>query len=86
MSRRSQISDIDPNEVATPSDTQVSLEQLYGDIAGIIGGDASLVMRVAVDGFSQAEVAVELGLSEAAARKRYQRAARRLREVRQEFV
>jgi RNA polymerase sigma-70 factor (ECF subfamily) len=41
---------------------------------------------VAVEGFSQAEVAIELGLSEAAARKRYQRATRKLRDVLQEDV
>jgi RNA polymerase sigma-70 factor (ECF subfamily) len=51
----------------------------------VIGADAGLVLRVAVEGFSQAEVAVELGLSEAAARKRYQRATRRLRAALHEF-
>ncbi len=49
------------------------------------GLDADLVIRVAIDGFSQAEVATELGLSEAATRKRYQRATRRLRDALQEF-
>jgi DNA-directed RNA polymerase specialized sigma24 family protein len=43
------------------------------------------VIRVAIEGFSQAEVAVELGLTEAAARKRYQRAMRRLHDALQEI-
>lgn len=51
------------------------------DLARVIGGDARLVLRVAVDGFTQVEVATELGLTEAAARKRYQRAIRRLRHA-----
>lgn len=59
---------------------------LHGELRRMIGSDANLVMRVAVEDFSQAEVAVELGLSEAAARKRYQRATRRLRRVFQENV
>jgi RNA polymerase sigma-70 factor (ECF subfamily) len=58
---------------------------LHGDLVRIIGTDADLVIRVAIDGFSQAEVASEMGLSEAATRKRYQRATRRLRDVLQEF-
>ena len=33
-----------------------------------------------IEGYSQAEVAMELGLTDAAARKRYQRAMRRLRD------
>ncbi|WP_297970158.1 sigma factor-like helix-turn-helix DNA-binding protein [uncultured Amaricoccus sp.] len=49
------------------------------------GDDALLVIRVAIEGFSQAEVAVELGLTEAAARKRYQRAMRRLHDALQEI-
>ena len=43
------------------------------------------VIRVAIEGFSQAEVAVELGLTEAAARKRYQRAMRRLHAALEEI-
>ncbi len=58
----------------------VSKELLKRDIARLVGDDARLVLRVAVDGFSQVEVAAELGLTEAAARKRYQRAIRRLRQ------
>jgi RNA polymerase sigma-70 factor (ECF subfamily) len=62
-----------------------SPELLHRDLVSIVGKDADLVIRVAVDGFSQSEVATELGLSEAATRKRYQRATRRLRDVLQEF-
>lgn len=58
---------------------QLSASLLHADVERLIGDDATLVFRVAVDGFTQAEVAVELGLSEEAARKRYQRAALRLR-------
>ena len=43
------------------------------------------MIRVAIEGFSQAEVAVELGLTEATARKRYQRAMRKLRDALQEI-
>jgi RNA polymerase sigma-70 factor (ECF subfamily) len=77
----------DPNEI--PTDDEVSAiaspALLHRDLVRIIGKDADLVIRVAIDGFSQSEVATELGLSEAATRKRYQRATRRLRDVLQEF-
>ena len=80
-------SEADPNEIPTdgqaPANASPAL--LHDDLVRIIGTDADLVIRVAVDGFSQAEVATELGLSEAATRKRYQRATRRLRDVLQEF-
>ena len=58
---------------------------LQHDLRKLIGADAVLVIRVAIEGFSQAEVAVELGLSEPAARKRYQRAMRKLRDALQEI-
>jgi RNA polymerase sigma-70 factor (ECF subfamily) len=47
----------------------------------LVGADSTLVMLVAVDGASQGEVAAELGLTAAAAWKRYQRALRRAREI-----
>ena len=59
---------------------------LRRDVGRLLGRDADLVLRVAVEGSTQREVAGELGLSEAAARKRYQRATRRLREAFHEFV
>ena len=55
------------------------------DMVRLIGVDARLVIRVAIEGFSQAEVAVELGLTGAAARKRYQRAMHRLHDALQEI-
>lgn len=87
--RQSVVSDTDPDEVADSrdaSDPILSHARLYGDIRQLIGTDATLVIRVAVEGFSQAEVAIELGLSEPATRKRYQRATRRLRDVLHEHV
>lgn len=74
---------IDPDDIATGNSTHLAL--LRRDVTRLVGADAPLVMRVAVDGFSQSEVARELGLSEAATRKRYQRANRRLRHARPEF-
>ena len=80
-------SETDPDEI--PTDGQASANAssalLHRDLVRIVGTDADLVIRVAIDGFSQSEVATELGLSEAATRKRYQRATRRLRDVLQEF-
>ena len=81
-------SEADLNEI--PADGEVlsgdaSPKLRHRDLVRIVGTDADLVIRVAVDGFSQAEVAWELGLSEAATRKRYQRAARRLRDVLKDF-
>ena len=49
------------------------------DLVELIGVDAALVIRVAIDGFTQAEAAAELGIPMEAARKRYQRAMKRLR-------
>ena len=52
---------------------------LRNDLVELIGADAALVIRVAIDGFTQAEAAAELGIPMEAARKRYQRAMKRLR-------
>jgi DNA-directed RNA polymerase specialized sigma24 family protein len=71
----------DPDEVADSGDSGIGATgyaRLNGAVRKLLGDDALLVIRVAIEGFSQAEVAVELGLTEAAARKRYQRAMRRL--------
>ena len=57
---------------------------LQDDLRKLIGTDALLVIRVAIEGYSQADVALELGLTDAAARKRYQRAIQRLRDALQE--
>ncbi|MEC3862376.1 sigma-70 family RNA polymerase sigma factor [Mesobacterium sp. TK19101] len=84
---QNQLTDADPDEI--PSDGEApanaSPALLHRDLVRIVGKDSDLVIRVAVDGFSQAEVATELGLSEAATRKRYQRATQRLRDALQEF-
>lgn len=81
-------SETDPDEI--PTDGQASANAssalLHRDLVRIVGKDSDLVIRVVVDGFSQAEVASELGLSEAATRKRYQRATGRLRDALQEFL
>ncbi len=57
---------------------------LKSDVEKLVGGDATLVIRVAVEGFTQAEIALELGLSEEAIRKRYQRATLKLRRAHEE--
>ncbi len=78
----------DPDEVADSGDSGIGATgyaQLNGAVRKLLGDDALLVVRVAIEGFSQAEVAVELGLTEAAARKRYQRAMRRLHDALEEI-
>ncbi len=88
VSRQRHHADIHPDEVFTGlsmREPAVSRKRLEDETAHIIGVDAKLVLRVAVDGFSQSEVAVDLGLSEAAVRKRYQRAIRRLRDAMKEI-
>lgn len=64
-------SDADLNEIPADGevlsgDTRPGL--LHRDLVRITGTDADLVFRVAVDGFSQAEVVTKLGLTEAASR------------------
>jgi len=82
-------SDVDPDDVrADETGRQVAPEhmRLKTDIEKLIGADFFLIVRVAVQGFTQAEVAAELGISEEAARKRYQRAMRKLRDALLEFL
>ena len=81
-------SSADPDEVADSGDSGIGAAgyaRLNGAVRKLLGDDALLVIRVAIEGFSQAEVAVELGLTEAAARKRYQRAMRRLHDALEEI-
>ena len=80
-------SEADPDDIPTDGEASANASPalLHRDLVRIVGTDADLVIRVAVDGFSQSEVATELGLSEAATRKRYQRATRRLRDALQEI-
>jgi len=78
----------DPDEVVDSGDSGIGAAgyaRLNGAVRKLLGDDALLVIRVAIEGFSQAEVAVELGLTEAAARKRYQRAMRRLHDALEEI-
>ena len=78
----------DPDEVADSGDSGIGAAgyaRLNGAVRKLLGDDALLVIRVAIEGFSQAEVAAELGLTEAAARKRYQRAMRRLHDALEEI-
>ncbi|MDX5463679.1 MAG: sigma-70 family RNA polymerase sigma factor [Alphaproteobacteria bacterium] len=78
----------DPDEVADSGESGIGAAgyaRLNGAVRKLLGDDALLVIRVAIEGFSQAEVAVELGLTEAAARKRYQRAMRRLHDALKEI-
>ena len=81
-------SSADPDEVADSGESGIGAAgyaKLNGAMRKLLGDDALLVIRVAVEGFSQAEVAVELALTEAAARKRYQRAMRRLNDALEEI-
>jgi RNA polymerase sigma-70 factor (ECF subfamily) len=61
-------------------DPDLSPERLLAELTDLIGVDADLVLRVVIDGYTQAEAGQELGLSEPAARKRFQRALKRLRD------
>lgn len=75
--------ELDPDKCAAgliSSEPEVSPERLYRELVRIVGADAALVMRVAIDGVSQAEMAAEFSLTAAAARKRYQRALSRARD------
>ncbi|WP_281843805.1 hypothetical protein [Sinisalibacter aestuarii] len=58
------------------SDPDALIERL----TALIGGDAALVVAVAVMGFSRKEAGHVLGFGHDAARKRYQRAIVKLRE------
>ena len=82
--RESLASDIEPDDV--PADQlgrQPAAEDahLRDDLCKLIGPDALLVLRVAIEGLTQAEAAAELGIPMEAARKRYQRAIKRLRHA-----
>ncbi len=87
--RQGVAAEIDPDGIPAAHgepDRALHRARLVDDMRTLIGGDADLVNRVAVEGCSQAEAAVQLSLTEAAARKRYQRATRRLRDRLQEIV
>lgn len=78
----------DPDEVADSGDSGIGAAgyaRLNGAVRKLLCDDALLVIRVAIEGFSQVEAGAELGLTEAAARKRYQRAMRKLKGALQEI-
>ncbi|MFW8636602.1 RNA polymerase sigma factor [Cribrihabitans pelagius] len=78
----------DPDEVADSGDSGIGATgyaRLNDAVRKLLGDDALLVIRVAIEGFSQAEAGAELGLTEAAARKRHQRAMRRLHAALEEI-
>lgn len=82
--RQKEVSGTDPDELVDEcanSEAVASSAMLLSDIVRLIGADATLVIQVALDGLTQTDVAAELGISESAARKRYQRAIRRLRDA-----
>ncbi len=85
--RLNTVCNAEPDSICAPGmDADAEAMFLRRDVGRFLGRDGDLVLRVAVDGFTQREVAGAFGLSEAAARKRYQRATRRLREAFHEFV
>ena len=74
----------DPEEVVDSGGSGMGAAgyaRLNGAVRKLLGDDALLVIRVVIEGYSQAEVAAQMGLTEAAARKRYQRAMRRLQDA-----
>ena len=74
--------ELDPELLADKgSALSTTPDLLVRDVVRHAGGDGRLVVRVAIEGFSQAELATEIGISESAARKRYQRASRHLQTV-----
>lgn len=58
---------------------EVEAARLRDLVAEVVGDDAELVIGAAIYGESQRELADRLGITHEAARKRYQRAVRRLR-------
>lgn len=62
------------------ADADALPESLRAELTCLIGTDAHLVIRVVVDGYTQTEAGKNFGLSEPAARKRFQRALKRLRD------
>lgn len=61
-------------------DPELEPGKLLAELTRLIGVDADLVLRVVIDGYTQAEAGQQLGLSEPAARKRFQRSLKHLRD------
>ena len=66
-------------------DPDAAIDLLTERVRAWIGHDAALVIAVAVGGDRQREAAEQLGIAPETARKRYQRAVRRLRVVFEDF-
>lgn len=73
--------DADTVLIAEERGAEIALDarRLPQRLQRLIGTDAGLVMAVAIEGFTQAEVGAMLGIGSDATRKRYQRAIVRLR-------
>lgn len=88
VARERLASGVDAEEVADDGDGGIGAAgyaRLNSAVRNLLGDDALLVIRVVIEGYSQAEVAAQMGLTEAAARKRYQRAMRRLTAMLEEI-
>jgi len=82
IDRQQSCAEVEPDWIAAPpswAERARMRAELRADLSAVIGSDADLVLGVAVDGLNQIEMASALRLSDGAARKRYQRAAARLR-------
>ena len=74
--------DVEPDWIAAPPTWAAQAQmraELQRDLTTLIGSDTDLVLGVALDGFSQLEMSRRIGIGEAAARKRYQRATVQIR-------
>jgi hypothetical protein len=82
--RSKQHTEIDPDQLprnAGSEDPREGEAYLARDVEALIGRDAELVLSVALGGLTHSEAGAALGLTEAAARKRFQRATHRLRDA-----
>ena len=82
--RHNQHAIVDPDQLplnAASEDPREGEAHLTREVEALIGRDARLVLSVAWEGLTQAEAGAALGLTEAAARKRFQRATHRLRDA-----
>jgi hypothetical protein len=70
---------VDPADSAPDVAADVDLSTLHGEVAAVVGRDADLVLARVIGRTPFAEIAVEAGVSEDAARKRLTRAVERLR-------
>jgi len=80
--RRHLAVELDPELVGDEGpEASVTPDLLLRDAVRHAGEDGRLVVSIVIEGLSHSEMAVSLGVSEAATRKRYQRAVDRLRIV-----